>query len=220
MEVCLQSNTAAHMASTEALVGTEEGDGAKLPEKATCVKCGCPNDDFESHSLQCRQCWNVHQILYRHLGGAPSSLQSMQPDEQKKFFKDVGGQMKITPKNGRWALVRAAMVKCMTHYRKEERVNSVKRKYLPLSVLERKGYDLDAIKAHGDRREDEVAELVYNSVMSALKLYCCIPLLAVCPLVCSIQNSSACMFPSIFFSSLAQSLTELASAVWPLHVTS
>ncbi|CAL1151112.1 unnamed protein product, partial [Cladocopium goreaui] len=144
------------MASSVALVETQEGDVAKAADKASCVKCGCPTDDFDSHSLQCRQCWNVHQILYRHLGGAPSTLQSLQPDEQKKFFKDVGSKMKITPKNGRWALVRAAMVKSITHYRKEERVNSVKRKFLPLSVLEKKGYDVDAIKAHGDRREDEV----------------------------------------------------------------
>jgi len=149
------------MASSVALVETQEGDVAKAADKASCVKCGCPTDDFDSHSLQCRQCWNVHQILYRHLGGAPSTLQSLQPDEQKKFFKDVGSKMKITPKNGRWALVRAAMVKSITHYRKEERVTSVKRKFLPLSVLEKKGYDVDAIKAHGDRREDEAPEVVY-----------------------------------------------------------
>ena len=150
------------MASSNAVVETEKDDGAKAPETAKCIKCGCPTADFDSHSLQCRQCWNVNQMLYRHLGGAPPALQSMQPEEQKRFFKDMGGQLKLTPKNGRWALVRAAMVKTISHFRKEERVKSVKREYLPLTVLEKKGFDVDAIKAHGDKREDEVPELMHK----------------------------------------------------------
>jgi hypothetical protein len=63
----------------------------------------------------------------------------MQPDEQKSFFKDVGSQVKVTPKNARWALVRAAMIKSITHYKKEQQLDRVQRKYLPLGVLEKKG---------------------------------------------------------------------------------
>jgi predicted XRE-type DNA-binding protein len=99
--------------------------------------------------------------MYRHLGGAPPGLQSMQPDEQKSFFKDVGSQVKVTPKNARWALVRAAMIKSITHYKKEQQLDRVQRKYLPLGVLEKKGYDVDAIVRHGDKRVDEVTELSY-----------------------------------------------------------
>ena len=149
------------MADVQAVVETQEDEEQKKPdEKPTCCKCGSSTEDFDSHSKMCRQCWNVHQMMYRHLGGAPPTLVSMKVEDQKKFYKDVGSQLKVTPKNGRWALIRAAMVKSMTHYRKEERVNSVKRKYLPLSVLEKKGFDVEAIRAHGDRRDDEVPELL------------------------------------------------------------
>eukprot|EP00435_Cladocopium_sp_Y103_P063990 s1864_g25.t1 len=157
VEACLLSNTSALMADVQAVVETQEDEEQKMPdEKPTCCKCGSSTEDFDSHSKMCRQCWNVHQMMYRHLGGAPSTLVSMKVEDQKKFYKDVGSQLKVTPKNGRWALIRAAMVKSMTHYRKEERVNSVKRKYLPLNVLEKKGFDVEAIRAHGDRRDDEV----------------------------------------------------------------
>ena len=146
-------------AGREALPETNVNDTQVAPavaEESTCIKCGCKIVDFDSHTFQCRLCWNVHQILYRHLGGSPPSLQSMQPSEQNKFFKEVGNKLKVTPKNARWSLVRAAMVTSITHYKREEQVNRVQRQYLPLSVLQTQGYDVEAIKQHGDRREDEV----------------------------------------------------------------
>jgi hypothetical protein len=150
------------MAETGAMVeASQEQDLAVTVDKVPCSKCGSAIQDFDSNSGQCRQCWNVHQIMYRHLGGAPPGLQSMQPDEQKSFFKDVGSQVKVTPKNARWALVRAAMIKSITHYKKEQQLDRVQRKYLPLGVLEKKGYDVDAIVRHGDKRVDEVTELSY-----------------------------------------------------------
>ena len=159
------------MASSHAMVETDKDDGAKAPETAKCIKCGSPTDDFDSHSMQCRQCWNVNQMLYRHLGGAPPALQSMQLEEQKKIFKDMRGQLKVTPKNGRWALVRAAMVKTICHYKKEERVKSVRREYLPLSVLEKQGFEVEAIKAHGDKRADEVPELMHIYIYMYICIY-------------------------------------------------
>lgn len=130
----------------------------------SCVKCGLPTPAEDAPlqrglSLQCRSCTNVYQILYRHLGGMPPTLAAMTTEDQQKFFRQTGDQVKVAPKNGRWSLVRSSLVTSMTKFRTQQTTTSVRKEFLPLSVWTSRGFDTDLIQAKGEKLEDKAARM-------------------------------------------------------------
>lgn len=85
------------------------------PDETLCVKCGMAVPEglgnvCKSSGVQCKLCTSVYQLLYRHLGSMPAALQSFSATQQKEFFKQSGSLLQSAPKNGRWSLVKGAMV--------------------------------------------------------------------------------------------------------------
>ena len=112
---------------------------------SSCVKCGKPTSlemgaVMRGYGLQCNSCTNLYQIIYRHLGGLPDSLATMSSEQQKTFFSSAGEQLKVAPKNARWALVRKGLVHSLCHFKTEQTKTTVKRKFLPLTVWATKGH--------------------------------------------------------------------------------
>ena len=139
--------------------------------------------------LQCKSCWNLYQILYRHLGGLPESLTQMEPEKQKEFFKTTGEKVLSTPKNGRWALVRKSVATSVASFRTEQVTMSVEKKLLPLSVWAKDGFDIKDIEARGESRDDDATLFAFDlyvfllaSGVSAYYKYLEIKDVAVCPL--------------------------------------
>ena len=125
-----------------------------------CLKCGMPvsEDDGKAKGagLTCTSCQNVYQMLYRHLGGYPTTWNTMSPDEQQNFFRTSKQVLRSAPKNGRWSVLRANLVTEMTRFKVEQVTNTVDKHFLPLSVWQSRGFDTDKIVAKGEKREDEV----------------------------------------------------------------
>ena len=130
------------------------------PEPSLCLKCGMPvsEDDgkFKGAGITCSACQNVYQMLYRHLGGYPSTLQTMSPDDQQKFFRTSNPVLRSAPKNGRWSVLRANLITEMTRFKVEQVTRTVEQKFLPLGVWQTQGFDTDKIMAKGERRDCEV----------------------------------------------------------------
>ena len=133
----------------------------RMSHESPCQKCSVATSlgagaVAKGSGLQCKSCWNLYQILYRHLGGLPESLTQMEPEKQKEFFKTTGEKLLTTPKNGRWALVRKNVVTSVSSFRTEQVTHSVEKKFLPLSVWEKDGFDIKDIQARGESRDDDV----------------------------------------------------------------
>ena len=130
------------------------------PEPSLCLKCGMPvsEDDgkFKGAGITCSACQNVYQMLYRHLGGYPSTLQTMSPDDQQKFFRTSNQVLRSAPKNGRWSVLRANLITEMTRFKVEQVTRTVEQKFLPLGVWQTQGFDTDKVMAKGERRDCEV----------------------------------------------------------------
>ena len=135
---------------------------ADTVSSSTCVKCGLVVGEQTAtqnlrYGLVCIDCNNIYQMLYRHLGGMPGSLHKMSQEEQQSFYRNANGAIKVAPRNGRWALVRASLVSSMTKFRTEQTVNSVTSDFLPLSVWAHRGFDTEKIQKEGQKRDNPVS---------------------------------------------------------------
>eukprot|EP00438_Fugacium_kawagutii_P004425 Skav225799 [mRNA] locus=scaffold4213:15552:16004:+ [translate_table: standard] len=142
----------------EQLVASSEG-----PEVLTCYKCGGPAEDgiAKGNGQVCKNCNNIYQLMYRHLGGIPASLQALDPKAQCAFFRKSSEALKAVPKGGRWALLRSSLITSVVHYNEQEEFRSkVSKEYLPLSVWKTRGFDTDAVVAHGEKKDCKVPRRV------------------------------------------------------------
>ena len=127
-----------------------------------CVKCGSPcqvtsGSILRQSGLQCGQCTNVHQMLYRHLGGLPPGLVKLDAEQQKEFFKNASHTMQnVVCKGGRWKLVRASLVNHIASIRQKQVTNRVTEDWFPLSVWKTKGFNTDDIQKKGYKCEDAI----------------------------------------------------------------
>lgn len=128
-----------------------------------CVKCG---QDCSlalgaivrgSSGLQCKSCTNLYQVLYRHCGGLPPAFLGMGPSEQKEFFKKTGKSVQACPRNGRWSLIKANLISSVVQFHTSQVTHSVKKKFLPLSAWEKKGFNTAEIRAKGEKMDDDVS---------------------------------------------------------------
>ena len=112
----------------------------------------------KANGLLCRECANIYQMLYRHLGGMPPTLQTMNVADQKAFFKRAQADLlQVVSKNARWSMVRSALLSEMVRYQKEQTIHRVSREYLPLSVWQARGFDVKLIEQKGSKMDHEAA---------------------------------------------------------------
>ena len=131
-------------------------------EVQQCQKCGgdtklADGAVQKSAGVYCRCCANIYQMMYRHLGGLPPTLNSMTAAEQKDFWKKSSEILQVAPRNGRWALVRSSLVSSLVSFRKEQRTRTVRREFLPLDVWQKQGYDIKKIQELGEKEENPVS---------------------------------------------------------------
>ena len=121
----------------------------------------------KANGLYCKLCSNVYQMLYRHLGGMPPTLQSMSAKDQAAFFKRAQTDLvQAVSKNARWSMVRSALLSEMVRYTKEQTIHRVSQEYLPLSVWEQRGFDTKKIKEKGKKMDHEAGpNFVLNPYM-------------------------------------------------------
>ncbi|CAK9063085.1 unnamed protein product [Durusdinium trenchii] len=127
------------------------------PDTQLCGKCGQEIADtsqavLKGGCLVCFMCNNIYQMLYRHLGGMAHTVQSFSSERQKNFFKTAGACISAVPRNGRWALVKAELVRQMTSFRQEQMIVRVSSEFKPLSVWQKDGYDIELLQAKGEKR--------------------------------------------------------------------
>ena len=134
------------------------------PDTQLCGKCGQEIADtsqavLKGGCLVCFMCNNIYQMLYRHLGGMAHTVQSFSSERQKNFFKTAGACISAVPRNGRWALVKAELVRQMTSFRQEQMIVRVSSEFKPLSVWQKDGYDIELLQAKGEKRTNPVPGL-------------------------------------------------------------
>lgn len=130
-------------------------------DQMPCLKCGSDTSIVDGgvlkgNGLHCRECHNIYQCLYRHLGGIPPGLTAMTAQEQATFFKNTSQALKSTPRNGRWSLIKSNLVMEMIHFRQKQSRVRVQKEYLPLSVWACRGFDTTEIKAKGHKVDNPV----------------------------------------------------------------
>ena len=123
-----------------------------------CLKCGqqcCLKTKAvqKGGGLHCNLCKSVYQMMYRHLGGTPDSLPHMSSEEQKVFFREASQVVKTGPKNGRWSMVRTKLTASLVHFRTEQTRTRITHEYLPLSVWQTRGFDVELVRTNGESRE-------------------------------------------------------------------
>ena len=136
-------------------------------EEKPCLKCGQTTSlsagaTDKTCGLMCKYCINVYQMLYRHVGGLPPSLNAMSPSAQAEFFRKSKEMIQTVGTNARWSMVKAALVNEVTRFKTEQFTHSVERPFLPLSVWAAKGFNTDDIQKNGEKRDNEVAGLRFS----------------------------------------------------------
>eukprot|EP00435_Cladocopium_sp_Y103_P044129 s2715_g12.t1 len=136
-------------------------------EVQECQRCGEQTKLSEgavqkATGLHCKSCANIYQMMYRHLGGLPQTLQSMTTSEQKTFWKKSSEILKVTPRNGRWSQVRSSLVTEMCRFQKEQTTRRVRREFHPLSVWEKRGYDTALIQERGQKEDNPASGLKFS----------------------------------------------------------
>lgn len=69
------------------------GDTQAVPSAegdiVSCFKCGAPADDgiAKGHGVVRKTCNNIYQLLYRHVGGMPPALQTLDPKPSELYRK-------------------------------------------------------------------------------------------------------------------------------------
>ena len=135
-----------------------------------CLRCGLECSVLEGaipkgNSFCCKDCNNLYQIIYRHLGGLPETYYKMTPEKQKEFYKESKAQVKFVGKNARWSLVRNSLVKSLVTFRTEQTRVRVSEEWLPLSVWEKRGFSTDDIQKRGKSRDDPVARHIFFFIL-------------------------------------------------------
>lgn len=154
------------------VVPTENGDD-QVAEVFPCSKWGNPCFDQpgsieKAGTWTCASCTNIYQMIYRHLGGSEGTLQSLSAKKQKEFFKNNAALIAAVPRNGRWALVKAGLIKEVATFRTQQMTVRVSSEFKPLSVWAKEGYDVSKIESKGEKRENPVLGEVWAAPSTAV----------------------------------------------------
>ena len=146
--------------SADELSKAMDGVDAALDDiagKVTCRYCNLFVDPMESvqkgaNSFTCKECKRVDMILYRNLGERPSELTTMSLRDQREFWQrshsmdDADGQ-------GKWKLIRAALVEVRAEEVQRREIKSVGGAYLPLAVHMAQGWTKEQVESYQDYEE-------------------------------------------------------------------
>ena len=125
---------------------------------AACTKCGLPLQPGEKslrksrNTIRCARCHAAMSQLLRHLGGMPAGWEDMTEARRMIFFRDV----KAASASGlAYEKIRSILVDTLTQTSKKVEKTSVGGTFQPLSWWAQSGYDVEAVRLHGEKEEHQ-----------------------------------------------------------------
>ena len=120
---------------------------AILELDATCKKCLQPVSPSEAvvkapKVLWCRECNSIYTMLRRHQQWPPACFNGLSAEDQAEFWSRCKKE-KEDGSSFNYKRVRDALVRTTTESRSKEKRLDVGGTYLPLSVYQQKGYNID-----------------------------------------------------------------------------
>lgn len=133
-----------------------------------CTRCQQPvegaastRSSKKSHSrLCCKVCHNVVSMLYKRWDMSKLNFKDMSADDQVDFFRKVK-EMTAGGDNITVGKIRTLLTKKMVEV-KNVTERAVRGKFLPLSVYEKKGFDLKPIMEKAERQKSDLFGTVYR----------------------------------------------------------
>ena len=100
----------------------------------------------------CRQCHNTVTLLYKNVDVAKLGWGEVPEDKMKDFFREANS---LAASSGRLSFSKLKTVLQQTLVESERMLTAtrIQGKFLPLSVWQRKGYDVKKIVATGEKRD-------------------------------------------------------------------
>lgn len=147
-----------------------------------CVKCRYPITDIlrarlwtknpANPTFCCRTCNCAVTMQYKKLDAGmmencDMSLEMLSSDEAEEFFKkthdclDEKGNLK-------WSLLKELICDTWTSRRVSQKTVAASKKEFPLSVWERKGFDIQQIREHGTKHPHPVFEEVWSAPLRVI----------------------------------------------------
>ena len=150
----------------------------QLGEKPLCFKCGYECKDVYRAVIRrktkaqpekwiCRCCNCVSTMVSRKIGSVPE-LNSMSEGEQQAIYRDAS---ELMPGGAQlsWARLRGVIVKHLEQKLLQEDSVEVSEEALPLTVWEKRGYDIGLIEQFGDSERHPIFGLVYKVPIKKIK---------------------------------------------------
>lgn len=131
----------------------------KMPVTATPV--GRVTGKTSGTKLTCRQCHNTVTMLYKRWDMTKISFRDLSDKEQTDFFLKA---KQLTASGDKLTVgkIQALLIRKMTEIERQTQETAVKGKYLPLSVWEKKGFDIVAIEQRAERQPSDLFGFVYR----------------------------------------------------------
>ena len=124
-------------------------------DHVTCRLCkaSVPTDDAihkNGQAWHCKQCKCLDTMLRRNQSPWPSpEFMECSPEEQADFFKK---NAQVNDCSGRlqWKVVKCSLIEVISKRRREQFSTEIRGRFLPLSVWEKKGYDVDVTQSQAE----------------------------------------------------------------------
>ena len=157
------------------LIVTEARSRSLLPRLAAgpsmaepCCKCRYCAEFFEEvqgrkhgHHFTCKVCDAANRALRRNLGELPEELNTFGSQEREDFYKELADKKREQKGNLAFQSVKAHLCTALTQRRIQEHSKTVKGRFLPQSVWEKKGWTTEQVEA-SPKEWDEKYGWVYR----------------------------------------------------------
>lgn len=131
---------------------------SRCKEPVTCTSTTAVRKKRHS-ALQCQQCHNTVTLMYKRWDMSKINFKELPEAEQVEFFraaKQTGG------KRLEFGKIKSLLLKKLIEVEKNSTETAVKGKYLPLSVWEKKGFDVGAIQKGAEQQKSDLFGVVYR----------------------------------------------------------
>ena len=135
---------------------TASADGSP----AACAKCDLPLQPGEKslrksmNTIRCARCRAAMNQLLRHLSGMLEGWEDITEARRMIFFRDV----KAASASGlAYEKMRSILVDTLTQTSKKVEKTSLGGTFQPLSWWAQSGYDVEAVRLHGEREEHQAS---------------------------------------------------------------
>lgn len=112
-------------------------------------------------SMQCQQCHNTLTLMYKRWDMSKLNFREMADEEQVDFFRKAK-ELTAGGKRLEFGKVKALLMRKMIEVERNTTETAVKGKFLPLSVWEKKGFDVGAIQQKAEQQKSDLFGVVYR----------------------------------------------------------